>query len=236
MKVKPTTKIWLKFFGIKFRIPVNPKDIEVKRSANPDEYDIVGKGQIAIPQYPNLRTFKFKSFFPGDYDVPYAVNSQLDLKGCCDLLNKAMSEAKVGKFVIHRPSGYNVSTKVIVRSFTTTDTGGEPLDLSYSLELEEYIPYKAEKVVIKNKKDKKTKKKTKKKAVTKKQRPTESTKIRVGAKVAVNGKYWYTSAGANPSGDAKNLKTEIKRIVKGAKYPYLVGTYGWTSKENIRVT
>ena len=233
--MKLTTKVWLKFYGIKFRIPVNPKEIEVKRTANPDEYDVVGKGQIAIPQYPDLRTFKFKSFLPADYDEPYAVKSGVGQRGICVLLNKAMSDAKLGKLVIHRPSGYNISTKVIVKNFTTTDQGGEPLDIYYSLELEEYIPYKAEKVVIKNKKDKKTKKKTTKKAVTKKQRPTESTKIRVGVNVVVNGKYYYSSAGANPSGDAKNLKTTIKRIVNGAKYPYLIGTYGWTSKENIQV-
>ena len=235
MKVNPSTKIWLTFGGETFRLPVNPSEIEVKRAADADEFDIVGKGQIVIPQYPDLRVFKWKSFFPGDDDAPYAHNNNDSITSLCYILNTALSEAQIGKLVIRRPYGENVSTKVILRNFTTTDKGGEPIDLYYSIELEEYKTYKPDKVVVKTIKKKTEEKKTKKKAVTKKQRPTETKKIRVGASVVVNGKYYYTSQGAKPFGTAKNLKTEIKRIVSGAKYPYLIGTYGWTDKSSIQV-
>lgn len=229
-----STKIWLTLSGVTLMFPVNPKELEVKRASDADEFDIVGKGQIAIPQYPDLKTYKFKSFFPGDRSAPYVMDTNMDIQECCDFINNAMDEASICKFVIYRPSGVMENTKAIIRNFTTTDNGGEPDDLYFSIEIQEYRTYKPDKVVVKKKKKKKAKDK-KTKAVKKKQRTTETKKIRVGASVVVNGKYWYTSQGAKPYGTAKNLKTEIKRIVNGAKYPYLIGTYGWTDKLTIQV-
>lgn len=231
MKVEPTTKIWLQPLGEKtFNLPVNPKEIEVKGATDPDEFDIVGKGQVAVPQYPDLRTFKWKSFFPGDTDAPYARDTAFDISEYVQILETVMANASLIKLTIYRESGYNTSTWCMIKNFTTTDVGGEPHDLNYSIELEEYKPYEAEKVVVKT--SKKTKKK---KATTKKKRKTTTKKLRVGAKVVANGKYWYTSLGDKPSGTAKNLKTEIKRIVTGRKYPYLIGNYGWTDKSSLQV-
>ena len=85
-----------------------------------------------------------------------------------------------------------------------------------------------EKSVKKSKKKKKVATKEKKRSVTKK-------KIRVGAKVVANGKYWYSSYGAKPFGTAKNLTTEVKRIVKGRKYPICIGHYGWVKESQLQV-
>ena len=232
MKLEPSTKIWLKFSGTKFMIPVNPKDLEVSRQAPPDNFDILGKGQIAVPQYRDLHIIKFKSFFPGDIDNPYTIDEAQGPKWYCKLLEKAMENATIGRFVIKRPSGFNKNIRVIIRKFNTTDTGGEPLDIPYEIELSEYRSYKAEKVVIKKKK---TKKGTKKVAVKKKQRAVETPRLRVGASVVANGTYCYTSYGDKPHGTANNLKTEVKRIVSGRAYPVLIGAYGWIKESDLQV-
>ena len=140
-----------------------------------------------------------------------------------------MNEVNIGYLTINRPSGFNEHTRVIITAFNYQDVGGEALDITYTLELEEWKSYKAEKIVIKkSKKKKKVATKEKKRSVTKK-------KIRVGAKVVANGKYWYSSYGAKPFGTAKNLTTEVKRIVKGRKYPICIGHYGWVKESQLQV-
>lgn len=230
MKIEPTTKIWLKFEGQKFRLPVNPNEISITRQSPTDNFDILGYGQIAVPQYRDLCTYKFKSFFPGDKDNPYTFSGAHDHTWYCSKLEAAMNNASIGKFMVSRPGGFNTNVRVIIKKFAYTDKGGEPEDLNYELELLEYRPYKAEKVVIK-----KDKKKKKKKAVTKKQRDVETPKLRVGAKVVANGTYCYDSLGSKPHGKANNLKTEVKRIVKGRKYPILIGYYGWIKESDLQV-
>lgn len=230
MKIDPSTKIWLSFGNDTFMLPVNPKKVEAKKSADPDEFDIVGKGQIAVPQYPNLRSVKFKSFFPDHTDDPFTIEEAKEPDYYIGVLENAMNEATVGTYTIYRDMQYNESFSVIITSFSYSDEGGEPLDIYYSIELEEYKPYKAEKIVIKKKKKKK-----KTTGNVWKERAVKKKKVRVGAKVVVNGKYWYTSQGAKPFGTAKNLKTEVKRIVKGAKYPICVGHYGWVKESQLQV-
>jgi hypothetical protein len=232
MKLEPSTKIWLKFSGNKFMIPVNPKEIDISRQAPPDNFDILGKGQIAVPQYRDLQVVKFKSFFPGDIDTPYTLDEAQNPKWYCKLLEKALENATVGRLVIKRPSGFNRNYRVILRKFNTTDTGGEPLDIPYEIELVEYRPYKAEKVKVKKKK---TKTGTKNVAVKQKQRTADTPRMRVGAAVVANGTYCYTSNGDKPHGTANNLKTEVKRIVSGKAYPILIGSYGWMKESDLQV-
>ena len=232
MKVEPSTKIWLKFSGKKFLLPVNPKEINIERSAPPDNFDILGRGQIAVPQYRDLQVVKFKSFFPGDTDNPYTIDEAHKAKWYCKLLEKVMENATVGRLVIKRPGGFNRNYRVILRKFDTTDTGGEPTDIPYEIELVEYRSYKADKVKVKKKK---TSSGTKKVAVKNKQRSVDTPRMRVGATVVANGTYCYDSNGSKPYGTANNLKTVVKRINSGKQFPILIGTYGWIKESDVQV-
>ena len=131
MKVEPLTKIWLEFNGNKFMLPVNPKKIDTKKKSKPDEYDIVGKGQIAVPQYPDLKTYKWESFFPGHADDPYTIEEAMDIPDYCEILDNAMNEVNIGYLTINRPSGFNEHTRVIITAFNYQDVGGEALDITF---------------------------------------------------------------------------------------------------------
>lgn len=48
VRIEPKTKIWLKFSGVKFRLPVNPEELTVDSSAAADNFSIIGFGQIGI--------------------------------------------------------------------------------------------------------------------------------------------------------------------------------------------
>ena len=226
MQIEPSTKIWLNF-GSKFLLPVNPSSIDINTAAPQDTFNILSKGQVAVPQYPDLQTYKFKSFFPGALE-PFVAQGSYTPDYYINALNSALNDATIGRFILKRPSGADISTKCIIKSFKVTDNGGEPKDIYYQLELLEYKPYKPEKVSIKQKKNGKYA------ALTKVERSKPIKKVMcVGAKVLANGTYCYDSYGSKPHGTANNLMTEVKRIVPGREFPILIGSYGWTKESNL---
>jgi len=229
MKIEPKTKIWLEFGGEKFLLPVNPEELEITKGSNPSQFMIMGVGQIDIPQLSNLQKIKFDCFFPGTTLDPYTNAEAQPPKYYMDILRNAMNTAQVGRFTIYRKGKNNMNIRVTVKNFQTTDKGGEPLDVSYSLELMEYRKTKPEKVVIK-----KTGEYTKT-ASREAQRTVDKPVLRVGAKVVANGNYYYSSYGDEPHGTAKNLDIEVKRIVPGRAYPVLIGTHGWIKESNLQI-
>lgn len=224
MQIEPSTKIWLNF-GTKFVLPVNPSNIEVNTNVPQDSFNILAKGQVTVPQFPDLMTFKFKSFFPGQIE-PFVSSEAYTPDYYIGQIENAMNNATVGRFTMNRPSGANIDCKCIVKSFKVTDNGGEPNDIYYQIELIEYKSYKPEKIVVKT---------AKKATIQKVERPKSTVKavMCVGAKVLANGVYCYDSYGSKPHGTANNLMTEVKRIVPGREYPILIGSYGWTKESNL---
>ena len=234
--IEPKAKIWLKFGGIKFRLPVNPKELTVDSSAPADTFSILGFGQIGIPQYRNLQKVTFQSFFPGSTDDPFTLIIAQKPKYYVDILRTALDEAQIGRLIIKRPGRLHLNIRVVVKSFKTTDTGGEPFDMPYSLELQEYRAFKPEKVVVKTKKVvQNNTEKTKKVATKKKSRAVDNPVMRVGATVVANGTYCYDSYGSKPHGTAKNLTIEVKRIVPDRAYPILIGDYGWIKESCLQI-
>lgn len=230
------TRVYLSFPSGNFTIPVNPKEIKITRKSDPDEYDMVGQGQRAVPQFPDISTAKFESFFPLYPETIYGAVGTWKPQEYCDVLWNAMKNAEIGELTVYGTNLLRVHWKVMIKSFDTQDKGGEPNDLYYTLEFERYLSYKPDKIVIKKSKIKKlTDEKKKDKVVKTKSRDSQSKKIRVGVDVVANGKYYYTSDGAKPFGTAKNLKTKVTRIVKGKSYPIHIGQYGWMKEADLQV-
>lgn len=229
MKIEPKTKIWLEFGSEKFLLPVNPEELEITKGSNPSQFMIMGVGQIDIPQLSNLQKIKFDCFFPGNTLDPYTSVEAQPPKYYMDILRNAVDTAQVGRFKIHRKGNNKLNIRVTVKNFQTTDKGGEPLDVSYSLELLEYRKAKPEKVRLSGDEGKTQ---TVSRII---ERDVDKPVLRVGAKVVANGNYYYSSYGDEPHGTAKNLNIEVKRIVPGRAYPVLIGTHGWIKESNLQI-
>ena len=231
-KVSPSAKIYLKFGGTKMILPVNPEEITIKHPTDNKEYDVIGLGQIVVQRKPSLKEVSWEGFFPASTSDPY-VNSGADSPE--DYIKKIQSALKAKqkiRLIITRSKLYDTNMRCIVSDFETTDKGGEPGDMYYSITLQEYKDYSPQTVTIITQ-TQTTEQQPE--ATTTEERPVETPVLRVGATVIANGKYWYGSYGAKPYGTANNLQTTVTRIVEGNPYPVLIGSYGWVQADQLQI-
>lgn len=255
MYLEPNTKIWLTSFanpgtvnslqtsafltkpaGIartrRLLIPVNPEKLDINAGSNPNTFQILYEGQVQVPQHPNLRSFKWSSFFPEE-GSPFAPGGTLAPGEYVDFIKSELDNARVLELTIYGPN-ISISTPVTVKSFQTSFEGG-PNEIQYSIELLEWKNYAPKKLVIK------TDAQGNNTATEEDQRPnnTSTPRAAVGVKVIANGAYCYDSYGSKPHGNAKNLSTTITRIVQNPKsgqdYTIHIGNYGWTKLSNLQI-
>lgn len=230
MRLKNTCSIYL-VFGRKLKIPVNPEEIEINIPSNNKEHEVLGVGTVVIPRKPGLKVVSWESFFPADRSEPYVNSGAKSPKAYVDAIEKAMKEKQIGRLIISRSGLYDTNMRCVVSDFTTNDQGGEPKDMYYSIELQEYRNYAPKTVVILSE----TASGESAQAAAEEQRPVETPALRVGAPVIANGKYWYDSYGSKPFGTANNLSTTVTRIVEGNLYPVHVGHYGWLTADQLQI-
>lgn len=229
MYTEPTTKIWVTLAnGLEFKIPMNPEKIDEKADAPQELFRIIGSGQIAVPQKGNLRKFSWSGFFPGT-PAPY-VGEFMRPETYIKAFEDARRLGVVGRLKIFTNHG-RVDIPVIVKSFNVFEEGGNIYDVSYSVEFLEWKDYSPKTLKVDE---------TEKTATEQgKKRTPKQGAVTVGAKVIANGKYYYDSYGSKPFGTAKNLSTEITRIVEhpknGQDYPVHIGKYGWIKLSSLQV-
>ena len=232
-KIKNRCSIYIKFGGKKVKIPVNPEEIEIEYPTDNKTYNVLGKGEIVVPRKPSLKVVSWDSFFPSGND-PYINSGAKDPENYERLFSKAMKNKTVCRLIISRSGLYDTNMQCIVSSFKTTDKGGEPRDIYYSVELMEYRSYDPETVSIVTTPAESTGEAAEVTADA--ERAVETPVVRVGATVIANGKYWYDSTGSSPYGTANNISTTITRIVDGAAYPIHIGSYGWVQESQLQIT
>ena len=213
-KLKIGCSIYLVFAGKKVKLPVNPEEIEIKNPTDHKTYDVIGVGEIVVPRKPSLKEVSWASYY-----LKYFEN--------------ALKKKQICRLIITRSGGSDTNMKCIVSNFETKDKGGEPKDIYYSLELQEYRSY-APKIVSILKTP--ATGQASAEASTETPRAVESPVLRVGAAVIVNGEYCYDSYGGRPHGTANNLNTTVTRIVSGNPYPVHVGSYGWVQESQLQIT
>lgn len=145
-----------------------------------------------------------------------------------------MRSKQVGRLIISRSKLYDTNIQCVISSFATTDRGGEPLDVYYSIELQEYRNYGPKTITVIPVPASGSE--TVAAAAAEEPRAVEAPVLRVGASVTANGKYWYDSFGKKPFGTANNLNTTITRIVEGNPYPVHIGHYGWLAADQLQIT
>lgn len=234
--MRNTCSIYLKFGNKKVKIPVNPEEPVIHRPTNHKKYEVLELGEIVVPRKPSLKTVSWESFFPWDTSASYVNSGAREPGYYVELLEKAMEKKQTGRLVITRSGSYDTNMKCLVTSFETRDEGGEPGDVYYSLELEEYRPHGPQTVaVITSPEAPATADTPSMNMSAETPRAVETPVLRVGAQVIVNGEYCYDSSGARPHGTANSLSTTITRIAGGNAYPVHVGHYGWVQESQLQI-
>ena len=232
MKVRSGTEIYLQF-GSRFRLPVNPDEIEISHPSDNKDYDVLGIGQIVVQRRPGLQEVTWECFFPSSTDDPYVNSGALDPETYVERIQRAMKQRIKGRLIITRSGLFDTNMRCIVSDFKTIDKGGEPGDIYYEITLREYRSYAPQTVQIVTTPPAGTEQAAQ--VTTEEQRPVETPVLRVGASVIANGKYWYDSYGSKPFGTANNLQTTVTRIVDGNPYPVHIGSYGWLSASQLQI-
>ncbi len=237
MKVPIGTDIYLKF-GKRLKVPVNPEEITITTPSKNETFDVLDKGEIVIPMPAGLTEVSFESYLPSDDDDPF-MDGSASPKKFIKTLKSAKEKRIKGRLIISRSELFDTNIRCVVEEFTTTDKGGEPGDLYYSIKLREYRDYSPQVVNIiqpsvSNEAVTASADSTAQ-ATTTTERPVETPVMRVGAQVIANGTYCNDSYGSKPHGAASNLSATVQRIVSGREYPILVGSYGWMQESALQV-
>lgn len=240
--LKNKCAIFIRFGGKKAKLPVNPEEIEIRNPTNHKTFDVLGLGQIVVPRKPALRTVVWDGFFPGDLSASYVNSGAKSPKYYVSCFEKALKKKQVCRLIISRSGLCDTNMSCIVSDFKTKDKGGEPDDIYYSVELQEYRPYEPDTLTItipapnislgtggaegEPAAD----------ACLEVSRPVEVPVLRVGASVIVNGEYCYDSFGSRPHKTANNIATTVTRIeTSGNPYPIHVGSYGWVQENQLQI-
>lgn len=135
-------------------LPVNPTEVTIGLEGEQSTYNLIGIGEVIIPRRRKLINLSISSFFPRMEYLPLSVHEywykpQDYVKFFTSLLtNCTVFKVSINKY--EETTGYDGSEfNAIIKSFSTTDKGGEPGDIYYSLELSEYrdtAPQSVEKI------------------------------------------------------------------------------------------
>lgn len=215
-------------------LPVNPEEISISYPTNNKDYDVIGTGQVVVPRKPALKEVSWEGFFPASRSDPYTDSDADDPEDYVKKIESAMRAKQKIRLIITRDRLYDTNMRCIVSEFETTDKGGEPGDIYYSITFREYRDYSPQTVsIITTPAADQTAPAAE--ATAEAERPVETPVMRVGATVIANGQYWYDSYGAKPFGTANNLQTTVSRIVDGNPYPILIGSYGWIRADQLQI-
>ena len=228
-RLDPDAKIYIEIGGGRIQIPVNPEEIEINYPSDNQDYDVIGVGQVVVQRKPSLKEVSWEGFFPVVTSDPYVNSGASSPQSYVDSIQAAMESEQKGRLIITRSRLYDTNMRCIVSNFKTTDKGGEPDDMYYSITLREYRDYSPRVVTLLGAGGAAAQ------ATASAERPVDTPVLRVGATVIANGRYWYDSYGAKPFGTANNLQTTVTRIVEGNAYPVHVGSYGWLRADQLQI-
>lgn len=135
-------------------LPVNPTEVTIGMEGEQSTYNLIGIGEVIIPRRRKLINLSVSSFFPRMEYLPLTVGDRwYKPQTYVEFLTSLLTNCTVFKVRITRyeeTTGSNITSfNAILKSFSTTDKGGEPGDIYYSLELSEYrdtAPQSVEKI------------------------------------------------------------------------------------------
>ena len=232
--MNPETKIYIKLGGRKYSLPVNPEEIEVKHTTVDQTENVVGVGEILIPQKPGLREISWSGFFPGSPLDPY-VGRYTSPRKIAKALEQAWRARSTCRLVITRSNDYDTNMTCVVSDWSCSDKGGEPDDLYYSVTFRELRSYGVQQLTVVSTTPAASASGsvdvTGAQVVAVAERPVVGTPLVVGAAVQISGPYYTDSTGLVQAGTASGLRGEISRIEDGTSAPYRIGSIGWVARD-----
>ena len=233
--------------GLIIRLPVNPEKLPVARDTENDDYNVLGIGPITVPRIPGLKKVTISSYFPGRADLMTLTTGAFkDASFYIDFFDKSMAEKELltytpvrvyenGEHFMIEDNGFDV----LVTGFQYEERGGETGDFYYELELTEYKDYSPLTVSVTGETDSETG------AAVVATVPTRSIpkgQLYVGAKVILNGNYYYSSYGDEPHGSGNGRICVVSRISEDNERQYQVhlrtengSALGWAAKDDLQV-
>lgn len=140
-------QLWLTFNAEKekIRIPVLPTAFTVSMGTKDKSVDIIGLGEILIPQNRPAVELKFSSVFPAHSFQGVKITDENTPK----VLKEKLTEWKNSKQPIHLIfAGPNIDLFCRITKFTSSEKGGDVGTLYYDLSLKEYREISVRKVTI----------------------------------------------------------------------------------------
>ena len=159
-----------------YRLPVNPETFEVSSVMSTETYDILGLGQIVIPTGMEVREFNFETELPYQaYPYVEASKKFWNVDRYETFFNSVRKKKVPVGFVYDNGVSEEISTKVLIVEFNSTENAGEEGDKQYSFKLLEYVDY-GPKIVSKSKSNSSSSKRKKTTITTKKTTTKTNTK------------------------------------------------------------
>lgn len=134
-------EIKIQFNGKQLTIPINPEELNLSRSAENEDIDIIGIGPVSRKGPPGLYKLSIESFFPGEKSYFY---TGVRPKSCVDFIDEIWktenTNNNVAKIVT---TGLlkNINMYFIIEDFEWDYRAGEEDDIYYNLQIKEYVPY-----------------------------------------------------------------------------------------------
>lgn len=135
-------------------LPVNPTEVTIGLEGEQSTYNLIGIGEVIIPRRRKLINLSISSFFPRMEYLPLTVgDAWYKPQDYVTFFDSLLTNCTVFRVIIDRyevTTGFNPkSFNAILKSFSTTDKGGEPGDVYYEIQLSEYrdtAPQSVEKI------------------------------------------------------------------------------------------
>lgn len=130
-------QIWITFNGEKekIRLPVLPEKINISSGTKDQSVDIVGLGEILIPQSRPATEYKFSSFFPAKKFPGVAFKTLTAPKILVEKIMEWKNSTKPVHLIV---TGTGIDTYCRISKFSTDEAGGDVGTINYEIALKEY--------------------------------------------------------------------------------------------------
>lgn len=231
----------------KLTLPINPEKLPVVRDTANDNYNVLGIGPIMVPRIPELKKITISSYLPGRINLMTLNSAEFKTPEVyINFFDEAMLNKEVLVYTVQRyyenGEPYMVQDNgfpVLVTNFQYEERGGETGDFYFDLELTEYVDYSPQQILLTGETDSETG------AAVVATVPTRSIpkgQLYVGAKVILNGNYYYSSYGDEPHGSGNGRMCVVSRISEDNERQYQVhlrtengSALGWAAKDDLQV-